>query len=1349
MIANLRELLRRGGSRRFSASAADRPRSLRRKMSLELLEERQLLAGGLVVTGPFNVTQLAGNQSEPTIALNPLDTKNLVAFANNNDANPEALVASYSNDGGKTWTVNGLFANGSDALPHACCDASASFDQFGNLFMVYLTRDGRAPLVMSTDGGKSYTLVTTISSAADQPKLAIGPGGSKAAESLWIEYADNSGKIGGVGMAVTGLGTVGAPTVAQLVPGSDGGNFGKPAIGPKGEVMFSFELPSGGVGPATLYTALDPDGLDTALGFAAAVKLTDVNVGGFAPIPAQPARTIDSEVCLAYDYSGGTHDGRLYAVFTDSPAVNNADTNIFLMYSDDDGKTWSARTRVNDDTTTNSQFFPRVAVDQYSGNVGVSFQDCRNDKGSGSDDLDGIANTDAEFFATVSTDGGQSFLTNVQVSNGPSNAEKSGNGGNNGNDYGDYTGLAFAHNILYPIWTDNSSTLGGNPDRPNLEIATAQVSVATLTVTAKPISPTELTQFNGVVATFKPASAGIPTTSFTAQIAWGDGTLSAGTITNVGGGYQVNGNHTYGIGGTYATVVTVTQLGGTTATGTGVATVVGLPINATGTTLTLKEGDSFSGILAHFVDTAPVVRPAGFYSSTISFGDGVNGTGTVVASPTGGFDILDPTGHVYGGGTYTVIISITKPGLTVTTQSSALVTDSPLTAAGLNFHPLEGQNYKGALATFTDADPRVPGVTNYFATIDWGDGSSPTAGRIAPNPVGPGFIVQGDHPYNVGSFTVVVTIGNFSGGSTAVAVSSADVQDAPLTSQGFDMAQTAGVTFNSIVAGFSDSDPRLNPSSQYAAMIDWGDGTTQPGQVVVNEDGGYLVKGIHAYRPGSFQISTTITDNAGATTVATSTATVPDSPVTLVLSTKVVLPEGVAQDAIIGTITTPDRLALPTDFTASVDFGDGTTGLARIVANPATPTSITSTFSIVINKAYDLSGSYPIGVIVTSPGGTQVQTGTTLTVTAAPITTTSLPINGISKTSMTAIPVASFTTPNPHAKASTYSATINWGDGQTTAGTVAANGLGAFLVTGDHLYAEGGSFAVAVTLTGSGRIVGVVNDTATIGDLLTPITGGVASTPGGAITSSGLTNVSQPTITGQAEPFANVQVFTTASNGTSPVLVGTGKADGTGHYAIVSTPLADGVYTVMASATDRFGKPSSNMTVLYPTPSRGRLTVDTQGPKVTGAQFNPKTGKVTIQFSDNLSGLSAGVLNAANFSLASSNGQAFQVTGLVVSPVSPNTNQTATLTFNTPKVLKKGSYVLTINAQGAGDQAGNVLDERYFVPFPGLYNRAGQNFIASFKTDGRTVSQPTQFIPPNEIVAAKKHGLFVRKHFRR
>ena len=53
MMANFRQLLRRGGG----VGAAGRANPARRRVALEPLEARQLMAGGLTVVGPFNVSR--------------------------------------------------------------------------------------------------------------------------------------------------------------------------------------------------------------------------------------------------------------------------------------------------------------------------------------------------------------------------------------------------------------------------------------------------------------------------------------------------------------------------------------------------------------------------------------------------------------------------------------------------------------------------------------------------------------------------------------------------------------------------------------------------------------------------------------------------------------------------------------------------------------------------------------------------------------------------------------------------------------------------------------------------------------------------------------------------------------------------------------------------------------------------------------------------------------------------------------------------------------------------------------------------------------------------------------------
>ena len=85
---------------------------------------------------------------------------------------------------------------------------------------------------------------------------------------------------------------------------------------------------------------------------------------------------------LAWDRTTGAHRGRVYLVYTLEEKNESDDTNIYVRYSDDDGRPWSAPKRVNDDTGTNSQFMSKIALDPTTGEVAVVWYDARNDLGN-------------------------------------------------------------------------------------------------------------------------------------------------------------------------------------------------------------------------------------------------------------------------------------------------------------------------------------------------------------------------------------------------------------------------------------------------------------------------------------------------------------------------------------------------------------------------------------------------------------------------------------------------------------------------------------------------------------------------------------------------------------------------------------------------------------------------------------------------------------------------------------------------------------------------------------------------------------------------------------------------------
>jgi hypothetical protein len=72
--------------------------------------------------------------------------------------------------------------------------------------------------------------------------------------------------------------------------------------------------------------------------------------------------------------------------------------------------------------------------------------------------------------------------------------------------------------------------------------------------------------------------------------------------------------------------------------------------------------------------------------------------------------------------------------------------------------------------------------------------------------------------------------------------------------------------------------------------------------------------------------------------------------------------------------------------------------------------------------------------------------------------------------------VATFTDPDPNSTAAEYKATIEWGDGSSSEGTVSGPTGGPFTVSGSHTYSEEGEYDIKVTITDTDD----ANNTATV-----------------------------------------------------------------------------------------------------------------------------------------------------------------------------------------------------------------------------------------------------------------------------
>src|SRR6266536_4432373 len=233
-----------------------------------------------------DVSERSGNESEEAIAVNPTNPKNIVIFTNIAEG-VNGMFLAVSFDGGQTWTRQ-IVGEGNDVFGDTCCDPSAAFDQYGNLFLSWLYNvDQVVPIALSTDGGLNFSLIATISAPdsllktkasrderglfrfVDQETVTTG------ANSVWVVF-NAGGPIFATGAPVTGLGQVGPFFAGEVVPGTNNCTYGDVAIGPEGQIMQACNLTETGQGGGKVFVNVDPDGLGPA-GFGDRVFVTQTH----------------------------------------------------------------------------------------------------------------------------------------------------------------------------------------------------------------------------------------------------------------------------------------------------------------------------------------------------------------------------------------------------------------------------------------------------------------------------------------------------------------------------------------------------------------------------------------------------------------------------------------------------------------------------------------------------------------------------------------------------------------------------------------------------------------------------------------------------------------------------------------------------------------------------------------------------------------------------------------------------------------------------------------------------------------------------------------------------------------
>jgi hypothetical protein len=291
-------------------------------------------------------------------------------------------------------------------------------------------------------------------------------------------------------------------------------------------------------------------------------------------------------------------------------------------------------------------------------------------------------------------------------------------------------------------------------------------------------------------------------------------------------------------------------------------------------------------------------------------------------------------------GTSTVTLTVSDGERTDSTSAPVIVLP-PILANAAPLAGTEGGAIDGTVATFTDPDPDAQ-ASEYVATVDWGDGSSPSQGAtIVKNPDGT-FSVQATHTYaEEADYSPTVTITDTDNAfNTAVVVDSSTVWDAIL-SPGWpgDLTGTEGTSLNGIVGSFADANPDAT-AADFTATVAWGDGSQSTGTVEQNPDGSFSVAGSHTYREeGVYVTDVSIEDDGGSSTSVLGQVVVGDAALTATGGE--VAMTGTAASYSVATFTDANPYGTAADFSAIIDWGDGTVTNGSISGPSGGPFTVT------------------------------------------------------------------------------------------------------------------------------------------------------------------------------------------------------------------------------------------------------------------------------------------------------------------------------------------------------------------------------------------------------------------------
>jgi PKD repeat protein/methionine-rich copper-binding protein CopC len=531
---------------------------------------------------------------------------------------------------------------------------------------------------------------------------------------------------------------------------------------------------------------------------------------------------------------------------------------------------------------------------------------------------------------------------------------------------------------------------------------------------------------------------------------------------------------------------------------------------------------------------------------------------------------------------YTISVRVLDDDGDASTPTTTTVTVKNVAPSSVQIDPVVMIDENGvASLTLTFDDPGS--LDTHQVAINWGDGTPIQTLDVTPNG---SRTFTTTHQYlddNLADlYTITVNVIDDDGGTsgpvatnvTVKNVAPSNVQLAPVAMIDENQTATLNLTFD---------DP--GTLDTHTVEIDWGDGSAVE-TLAVGAAGLRAFSATHQYLDDNAADSYTITvrvldDDGGASSPATATT----------VDVKNVAPSNVQIDPVVMinehqtaelNLTFEDPGTLDTH-TVEIDWGDGSA--IETLAVDAGFRNFTATHQYLDDAAPGApDGSYTITVrVLDDDGGV-----------STPATTTAVVVKNVAPSNVVVVPSASVineggqTTVNvtfeDPGSLDTHTYSIDWGDGQTTAGAAAGHGF-----SGTHTYADNGIYTVKVTVTDDDAGVGMGMATITVNnvDPTLNVVGNQTVSEGallsltdiGSFTDPGFNNsanTGDPANGGETQETFTYSINwgdgTAVDSGAATVdIVGSPGTPTAGSFNGAHTYADNGVYTVMVTVFDDDG----------------------------------------------------------------------------------------------------------------------------------------------------------------------------------